>query len=204
MKILSVLCCLCAVILLGCSPKETNLPEREIVKKSKIPVEKYILSTNTNQEQVKTVENEEKTVILRGKAFYDNGNVVSEFFVSAIPRGEREALGTNGYIQNRVILTEPDGSFEISVLREAFYTFDLLCWDAVPIQTNLQIIADESYLDLEFVKAPSVSGMVILAESGDPVPDVTVHFTSQSSSLPPLLVTTDNNGKFVFTLYLQA
>jgi len=196
MKILSVICCICAVFLLSCSPEVAELPVEKEVKKSEKPVEKYILSTETYQKPVKTAENDEKSVVLCGKAFYDNDTVVSEFYVSAIPRGADESTGTNGHVKNRLILTDPNGNFEISGLREAFYTLDLMCTDAIPIQTNMQIIADESFLDLEFVKAPSVSGMVVLAESGEPIPDVMVHFSSQSTSLPPQTVTTDSNGEF--------
>jgi hypothetical protein len=196
MKILPVICCISVVFLLSCSSEVTESPVEKEVKKSKKPAEKYILSTENYQKPVKTAENDEKSVVLQGKALYDNGSVVPEFVVSAIPRGENEKSGIKGHIKNLAILTEPDGNFEIPGFQEAFYTMDLMCIDAIPIQTNLQIIADESVLDLEFKKAPSVSGMVVLAESGEPVPDVTVYFTSQSLSLPPVTVITDNNGKF--------
>ena len=166
--------------------------------------EKHKIALEKNEKQQPLVTQKVSQVVLRGAVFCKNdGMKISNFYLSAIPRGLYKKKGNPGHFSGNIAL-DIAGNFVLSNLVEATYTIKITSDKFHQITTNVYLCENENFVDFCLVpfKHITVKGKVVYDENGEPAPNITVRFVS-SGNTNDLSATTDINGKFSFQTLIK-
>ena len=158
-----------------------------------------------------TVDGKDKTVIvvvpssskLYGRAIFSDGTPVCSFKLNANPVTDEAGKFHSGKI-NKKIFTDQYGVYLCPGLIPAYYNINVKLEQTAAIKTNLWITEGVNYFDINFEKLPFVTlhGSTLFGNSGEPVTNVTVTYTSYIGNKTQRELS-DDFGDFKFDIMLS-
>jgi len=180
-------------------PIKKGIKGLRVTVKAKGFAESYSDYFDTCGDENKTVTvNLMSGVKFSGKAVRSDGEVITNLYFRANPRGLYEKRNNPGHV-NENIETDADGNFEIDGLLPEHYRFQLAAGEAQPIATNVVLYSDEiNYIEFVFpeLKYQNVNGIVIYEQSGEPAGGIEIKYKSWQYRGKEIKTATDEKGKF--------